>query len=175
MLRRAMLLGLVAGLVWAAGSSAAVAQVIVENPGHHEAESELSWGFWAHVPGVGEVPVLRCDNDWEFDVAANGDLQLFAENILPHPGQAGNCGTMEPCNGHAAWDGQFEEAAPGVFSIHWVFCLEGTGSALDGVSIPIECAFDDALAEAHCDAPIGGGIEVMGEVQLHESLGLLHG
>jgi hypothetical protein len=174
MIRKLVLLGVTAVAALAFTAATASAQVVVENPGHHEVESELSIGIYAHVPGVGEVPVLRCDNNWELDVAANGDLQLFAENILTHPGQSGSCGTSEPCDGHAAWNGQFEEAG-GAFTAHVGFCLEGTGSALDGVTIPVECAFDDVLAEAHCDAPIGNGLEVMGELQLHESLGLMHG
>jgi hypothetical protein len=183
MIRKLFVLGVMAVTALAFSASNAAAQgVHVENPGHHEAESEVDLAFGVHIPGVGFNPLLRCDNNWEIDAQEDGAFTLNAEDILPHTGSVGAC-IMEPCN-HQPWAGQLEEDGPGEFAAHLTFCLQETGTGLSGVPFALECDVTAGVVDSmHCDQQIATTppeqgslpIEVEGEVFLHESLGLTHG
>jgi hypothetical protein len=158
------------------------AAVHVENDGHHELESEVDWGWFAHVGSGVEVPMLQCAHDLEVEIADDGHLLIYVSDIFSHAGSTGSCGTMDTCNGDP-WEGQIEEDGEGGFVAHWTFCVEGTGTGLSGVPFLIECPITDT--EIHCDAtivpsaetpptPTMPSIETMGEFTLHESLGLMH-
>jgi hypothetical protein len=185
MLRKLLLLAAtaVAALALTASSAAADPHAVhVENDGHHELETEVDLGVFAHIGGGVEVPMLQCGNDWEIDVAEDGHVLVHVEDIFAHPGSTGACNTADACNSEE-WEGQIVENEVGGYAAHLTFCLEGTGTGLSGIPFPIECPMTDV--EVHCDAtivpstenpptPTMPAIEVMGEGTLHESLGLMH-
>jgi hypothetical protein len=149
---------------------AAVAHgVEVQNPGHHELESELNWGLLLHQGGV-DVPFFFCDYEWEIDVRANGHFEIGL-GVVPHAGQSVFCNGARTCDG-VPWEGEIVEDGSG-FEAHFVGCFEGTGLGLiDGIAAPIECPMTDG--EIHCDWPVGSGVEVTGEITVHGELGLTH-
>jgi hypothetical protein len=184
MIRKLFVLGVMAVAALAFSASNAAAQgVHVENPGHHEAESEVDIAVGVHIPGVGFNPLLQCENNWEVDAQEDGAFTLNAEDIQPHTGSVGACDTAEPCN-HALWNGQLEEDGPGEFAAHLTFCLQETGTGLSGIPFALECPVEQLNVDSfHCDQQIATTppeqgslpIEVEGEVFLHESLGIMHG
>jgi hypothetical protein len=169
---------------FALSASTAVAQILVENTGHHAVESENTLAIGPSVPGVGFITSWRCENRWEVDVAEDGTLNLFGEHIESHPGSVGDCEIAEPCNAHAAWPGSFSEVA-GHEEVHFTFCLEGTNVHTSRRQYSLECDVENhgTHESFHCDDVVGnigaseGGfaIEVEGEIATHESLGLMHG
>ena len=180
MLRKLMLGVLVACTAFAVTAGAAAAQgVHVENPGHHELESEVNIGIGLETP-IGFIPALRCENDWEVDIQEDGSFVLDAAGISPHTGSSGACDTAEPCSA-AVWPGQVEEVGPG-FHAELTFCLENTGTGLSGIPFPVECDVEQGVVDSfHCphvqiatDPNTGFPIVVEGEVYAHTSFGLMH-
>lgn len=155
----------VAAVAAFAPSASATTPVHVETHEMVEITSNNGIALQQHN-GMGEVDVLRCENDWEAIIDEDGYIHMHNVQIGPGGATQPLCSVANDC-ADVEWHGQiFEDEVTGDPKVNFTFCI----SPVSTVARDVVC--DMFATEAHCsDAPVegtGGTIEVDGEMSFSE-------
>lgn len=116
--------------------------------------------------GMGEVDIIRCENDWEAIIDEDGYLHMHNVQIGPGGAIQPLCSVMNDC-ADIEWHGQiFEDEVTGDPKMNFTFCISPVGT----VARDVVC--DMGTTSMHCNEAAlegtGGAIELDGEVNFSE-------